>query len=102
LNVIRDGEMFDDNINESEGFPMKKGIKDLWLKDTFYYGTLIETGKNIKFNILHFQGPAKRFIVDFYLGRDLKWIKLKLKINNVLHDNVFLYKVARRLGYKFY
>lgn len=102
LNVIHSGEMFDDNINEAEGFSMKNGIKDLWLKDRFYYGTLIQNGQNIKFNILHFQGPAKRFIVDFYLGKDLKFIKLKLKLNNMLHDNGFLYKVARRLGYKFY
>lgn len=102
LSLVENNEVFDDNINDPDGFLMKDGIKDLSYDNGFYYGTLKESHQKIKFNTLHFQGPAKKYIANHYLGNDLKKIKMKLKLDAILNNNLFFYKVARRLGYKFY
>jgi hypothetical protein len=102
LNVIVSNEIFDDNINDSDGFIMKDGIKALFFEKGFYYGILKESKQRIKFNTLHFQGPAKKNIADHYLGHDFKDIKRKLHFERFLNNNRLLFKVARRLGYKFY
>jgi hypothetical protein len=100
--VIVSNEIFDDNINDSDGFIMKDGIKALFFEKGFYYGILKESKQRIKFNTLHFQGPAKKNIADHYLGHDFKDIKRKLHFERFLNNNRLLFKVARRLGYKFY
>jgi hypothetical protein len=102
LSVIENNEVFDDNINDPDGFFMKDGIKQLNFENGFYYGTVSASGQKIKFNTLHFQGPAKVRIAEYYLGNDLKSIKRKLKVDRILNGNRFLFKVARRMGYKFY
>lgn len=102
LNVIENNEVFDDNINDADGFVMRNGIKALNLKNGFYYGTEKNSGQEIKFNTLHFQGPAKWFIAEYYSGIGLQAIKSKLRRDRMISKNRFFYKVARRLGYKFY
>ena len=102
LSMITNNEIFDDNINDADGFEMKDGIKFLLFDKGYYHGTIKETGQRIKFNTLHFQGPAKKNIADYYLGSDFKKIKRKLHFERFLNNNLFLFKVVRRLGYKFY
>lgn len=102
LSVIEDNEVFDDNINDADDFVMKNGIKDMNFENGFYYGTLKDTKQKIKFNTLHFQGGAKKFIANHYLGNNLKKIKMKLMMDELLNSNQFFYKVARKLNYKFY
>jgi hypothetical protein len=102
LCIIDNNEIFDDNINDADGFLMKDKIKDLVLENRFYYGTLKSSGQKIKFNLLHFQGSGKKRIAEFYLGTDLKDITRKLKRDKFLLENHFLYRIARRLNYKFY
>jgi hypothetical protein len=102
LSVIENNEVFDDNVNDADVFTMKNGIKKLELNNKFYYGTVVASGQKVKFNTLHFQGPAKVRIADYYSGTDLQSIKRKLKMDRMLNGNRFLFKVARRMGYKFY
>lgn len=97
---IENNELFDDNINDSDGFKMKNAIKDLTFDNGFYYGDM--NGRKIKFNLLHFQGPAKKRMAEFYTGKGLDAFKRKIKMDDLLNQNKFVYRVARRLGYKFY
>lgn len=102
LSIIEGDEVFDDNINDADGFLAENGIKKLSLEQGFYYGTLKENNKKVKFNTLHFQGPAKKYIAKYYFGKSIKKIEMKLMLDEVLNSNQFFYKVARKLGYKFY
>jgi hypothetical protein len=103
LNEIVDNEIFDDNISDvADGFTMKDGIKELIFNNGFYYGTKVNSKQQIKFNTLHFQGAAKKKIADYYLGSDLINFKLKLRFEHFLNNSIILFKIVRRLGYKFY
>lgn len=102
LNVMVNNEIFDDNINDPDGFVMKDGIKEMFFDKGFYYGTLEESKQCVKFNTIHFQGPAKKNIADYYLGTNFKEIKRKLHFERFLTNNHLLFKIARRMGYKFY
>lgn len=102
ITIVENDSVFDDNINDSDGFEMKNGIKDLSLSNGFYYGILKEGKRRIRFNILHFQGPAKKRIAQYYLGNNFKSISLRLRVDELLNNNRFFYKVARKLGYQFY
>lgn len=102
LSVIDSNEVFDDNINDADGFEMKDAVKKLKLTDKFYYGTTKVNQQHVKFNTLHFQGPAKKLIPHYYFGKRIWKIEMKLMLDEVLNSNNFFYKVARKLGYKFY
>lgn len=62
---IENGEVFDDNMNDSAGFRMKDGLKDITYLNGQPYGTL-ETGERVRFRLLHFQGGAKPALPDFH------------------------------------
>lgn len=100
LFAIENGETFDDNFNESDGFVMDGKTKKIEMQNGFPYGILQKNGQKIKFNTLHFQGVAKRYIFRYYTGNDLKPLKRKLANDLFLMEHYFLFRVARRLGYK--
>jgi len=57
---IIDGSVYDPNINMPHpGFEMENGIKKIIWKDRQPYGQIAETGEEIRFNSLHFNGRAK-------------------------------------------
>jgi hypothetical protein len=98
---IVNGETFDDNINEPDGFVMDEhGLKKIEFINGAPYGTLKESGEKVKFNNLHFQGRAKPFLPGFYTGSNLKKLKLKLRLDAYLKDHYYLHKALRILGYK--
>ncbi|HWY33941.1 MAG TPA: hypothetical protein VNX68_04800, partial [Nitrosopumilaceae archaeon] len=102
LNNIEEGQVFDDNINEGDGFEMEDGkIKRIEMKNGFPFGTLTGTGKQIKFNTLHFQGVAKKYIYRYYTGKGLHGLKRKLSVDVYLSRHNLLVRIAKRLGYKF-
>jgi len=102
LAVIEEGSVFDDNFNHSQGFQMSSIGKKMAIKNNMPYGISISTGKEVMFNALHFQGPAKKYMSRYYLGNELKKIQRKVSFDLFLLNNYFLYRVFRRLGYKVY
>lgn len=99
LSVIENGEVFDDNFNVSDGFVMDKIGKKIQMKNNFPYGKLISNNSQIKFNNLHFQGPAKKYIYKYYQGHNLNKLKRKISFDLFLLDNLILFKIFRKLGY---
>jgi hypothetical protein len=101
--TIENDEVFDDNFNVSDGFEMNALMKTkkIEIRDDIPYGFLNESKKPIKFNILHFQGPAKKYVHRYYTGRGLTGIIAKLKIDRFLMKFDFLTRAMRRLGYSF-
>lgn len=65
LSTIIDGSTYDHNINLSNDFDTCNGIKKINFVEGQPFGKHIPSGKNIKFNILHFQGKAKKFMKDY-------------------------------------
>jgi hypothetical protein len=61
-----DGSWWDANIHLSEGFEMLDGRKRLTFRGGRAYCHHIETGDEVRFNCLHFQGGAKRHIEPAY------------------------------------
>ena len=62
LRQIRDGATYDHAMSESNGYEMANGIKRVhWVEDKPHCREEA-TGKLIRFNVLHFQGGAKRFL----------------------------------------
>jgi hypothetical protein len=61
---IIDGSTYDHNINTSDqNFKMSNlGIKEIVFSENIPYGYQCSTGKTIRFNTLHYQGNAKRFL----------------------------------------
>lgn len=53
------------------GFEMENGIKKIIWKDGNPYGIQLRTGKEIKFNSLHFQGKAKSLISQYYTHKSM-------------------------------
>jgi hypothetical protein len=64
---IIDGSTYDHNINESDQYFRMSGqnIKEVSFFEGLPYCHQTTTGKEIRFNTLHFQGPAKRFLADY-------------------------------------
>lgn len=63
---IIDGSTYDININISDpGFEMDEGIKKIIWRENVPYGIHLRTGKEIKYNSLHFQGRAKKLMRQF-------------------------------------
>jgi len=76
---IIDGSRYDHNMNLSEDFEMNNGIKNIYFIDNVPFGKHIISGEEIKFNSLHFQGRAKKYIEDYLRGElivksNLKWL----------------------------
>jgi hypothetical protein len=79
LSEIFEGARFDDNINESEGyeFDTHLKIKKIIFEDEKPVCINLETKQKIHFNVLHFQGPGKKYLPYFYSYSDLKSERLK-------------------------
>jgi hypothetical protein len=66
---IIDGSVYDPDINMPHpGFEMENGIKKIIWKDRQPYGKHLRTGKEIRFNSLHFNGQAKKLMCQYYTG----------------------------------
>lgn len=65
---IHEGSVYDRNINEADGFVMERGRKKITWKDGEPHGTLVSTGKSVRFSSLHFQGYAKDDLEMFISG----------------------------------
>ena len=61
-----DGSWWDANIHLSEGFEMVDGRKRARFADGQPWCRQIESGRDVRFNCLHFQGGAKRHIEPAY------------------------------------
>ncbi len=69
---IIEGSLYDPNINMPHpGFEMENGIKKIIWKNGQPYGKHITTGREIKFNSLHFNGRAKGLMRQYYTGNGL-------------------------------
>jgi hypothetical protein len=64
--VQPDGSYWDANIHLSEGFDTADGRKRLRFVGGVPYGRLSESGREVRFKCLHFQGVAKRHIEPAY------------------------------------
>ena len=67
-NVPIEGALFDNSINQSEGFAMSGKRKKIKFKNGKPFGILINGKGDIQFLGLHFQGDAKWFMYRFYTG----------------------------------
>ncbi|AOY84338.1 hypothetical protein BJP36_34855 [Moorena producens JHB] len=65
--IINDS-VYDANVNISDGFEMCNGMKKIYWIDSHPFCRHVEYGKEIKFNSIHFQGQAKKYINEFYRG----------------------------------
>jgi hypothetical protein len=61
-----DGTWWDANIHLSEGFAMKDGRKKIRYLNRLPHARRLETGDDVRFKCLHFQGIAKRHIEPAY------------------------------------
>jgi hypothetical protein len=57
-----DGSYWDANIHLSEGFEVSEGRKRVRFEGRVPYCRHLETGRDVRFNCLHFQGGAKKHI----------------------------------------
>ena len=65
---IVDGTTYDHIIKSPNpgNYLMKDGIKDIHFRGEFPYGTIADTGQEVKFNSLHFQGQEDRRILEYF------------------------------------
>lgn len=65
MSVVRNGIVWDHNINVSDGFYMEQGRKALHMANGVPRGTLIQHARQVEFRSLHFQGGAKSLIPQY-------------------------------------
>jgi hypothetical protein len=70
ISNIIDNSKYDLNINCSEGFEMKDGRKNIYLLEEQPFCKYLDLAKDIKFNIIHFQGHATKKYMKDYLTAD--------------------------------
>jgi len=82
LYKIINNKIFDHNINCSDGFEMKNGIKNLKKIENKVVCKLLETNEDIEFITGHFQGGNSKIYMEKYssLSR-FKYILLQLRYN---------------------
>lgn len=68
---LEDNTIFDDNINVKDYFTYnyKKNIKEIFIKEKRLYFYDTRANKYLKVNGLHFQGPAKKYIKNYFYGK---------------------------------
>ncbi len=76
--LIINNETYDGNINCQENFEfdVNKKIKKIYWINHLPYGKLLDNNNLIKFNILHFQGPAKHYMHIYYSGNGMHLAKI--------------------------
>ena len=92
--------VFDNDINsmncfKSDEYKFRLGIKNIFFKEKkpFCYNLLEK--RNIRFNCLHMQGPAKYLISKFYTGKSFHGkilLDIKFSFANI---SAFLYKILK-------
>ncbi len=97
-------EVFDRDINNAltsnEPYQLKYGKKRFIWDNGIPYGFNTVRKKNIKFHLIHFQGPAKYMISSFYRGPVFKnkyFLDIKFKFLNML---AFIY-IKLKIRYRF-
>ncbi len=95
--IIKNKEVFDNNLWFSEWFKEKFWLKKIVFENKSIYWFL--NNDKIKFNALHFQWSTKKFIIDYYNERN-NWLKYFIKIlpqflkyNFVKYISIFLKKI---------
>jgi hypothetical protein len=86
ISNIRDNSKYDLNINCSEGFEMKDGRKNIYLLEEQPFCKYLDLPKDVKFNIIHFQGHAtKKYMKDYFSGDNILNKNPIVKVQN--HKN---------------
>ncbi len=67
-----DGACFDTHIKDSFGYEMNGKFKRIYWIDDRPYGKHLESGKYVRFNLLHFQGGAKHKMHKYLMTADKK------------------------------
>jgi len=88
LSDILDNSAFDTNLNISEGYEMRNGLKNIYLKNNQPYCRYNCDNREIKFNAVHFQGSLiKKYIKRNFTGNIIKLSYYLLL--NILNNNLF-------------
>ena len=77
-NTMVDNGLFDNSVNQSEGFENHNKRKKIVIKDSKAYGFKQGNSNPVTFYGLHFQGKAKWFMYRYYTG-DPTRVRSKLK-----------------------
>ncbi|HYG86711.1 MAG TPA: tetratricopeptide repeat protein [Azospirillum sp.] len=78
LGIPRDGLVFDGNLRMAQGFRTGDGVKLIRFADGGAYGVLEDTGADVRFGTLHFQGKAKPLMAEAYAGRPLRALRQRV------------------------
>lgn len=62
--ALSEDYLFDHNINESDGFETNKEIKKIFWVGHVPFCKEVISGRQVRVNLLHFQGSAKRFMKE--------------------------------------
>lgn len=68
--AIVSGATIDNNMNAAEGYRMAHGLKRIVWRDGLPHGVR-EDGAEVRFHVMHFQGPAKGYVRFFRRRRPL-------------------------------
>lgn len=73
LSEVSDDSVWDADVSQSMGFEMHRGLKNIYWREGQAFCKQLETGKEIRFDALHFCARAKRHMRNAFLMRDL-WL----------------------------
>jgi len=79
--VIIERSTFDSSMCVSNGFEMGAGMKKIRLIDGQPHCLHIESGQQIKFCVLHFQGQSKEHLAEYFTGSTLECLWRNLQRN---------------------
>ena len=71
LSSIFNNSTFDANINSSDGFEMKGGMKNIYWKGDHAYARQKATNKEVRFHALHFNATAKQHMLNAFMKKPL-------------------------------
>lgn len=70
--VIIGASTYDDNVNCSDGFEILHGLKRICWVNGQPFCKHIKSNEKIRFNSLHFQGGAKKYMRKYYNGKEFR------------------------------
>lgn len=65
MTELWNGSTWDHNINASDGYQLRDGVKELHLLEGMPYGLHLEKKSLVRFKALHFQGGAKPLLSEY-------------------------------------
>ncbi len=68
LSIIINDSTYDNNINSPEEFEMYNDRKNIFFREKQPFCRQLSLNKEIKFNALHLQGYAKRYVEEYFTG----------------------------------